>query len=122
MNTKIAYCGLACDGCPIYLATQEQDITKKHAIRESVAQQLFEYYKIMVQPEDVNDCFGCQANATKMFTGCSDCSIRVCAISRKVDSCAVCVEYPCDRLTDHFSKYPGAKVRLDEIREETGLL
>jgi|WetSurMetagenome_2_1015567.scaffolds.fasta_scaffold00339_23 hypothetical protein len=120
MTTKVAYCGLACDGCPIYLATQESDLTRKHAIRESVAQQLYEYYKILMQPEDINDCYGCQANTTKMFTGCIECIIRVCAVGKKVESCASCSEYPCDNLTDHFSKYPMAKTRLDNLREQSG--
>ena len=116
MNTKIAFCGLACDSCPIFLSTKETDIIKKHAIKESVAQQLFEHYKIVLQPEDINDCFGCQANESKMFNGCTNCEIRVCALGRKADSCALCGDYPCDILTEHFLKYPNAKTRLEEIR------
>lgn len=116
MNTKISFCGLACDSCPVFLATKETDIIKKHAIKESVAQQLFEHYKIVLQPDEINDCFGCQANESKMFNGCADCEIRRCALDKKNESCALCSDYPCEMLAGHFLKYPNAKARLEEIR------
>lgn len=37
MEKLISYCGLICQGCPIYLATQEEDKEKKEKMRAEIS-------------------------------------------------------------------------------------
>jgi Ni,Fe-hydrogenase III small subunit len=111
----IAYCGLACESCPIHLATLEKDDSVKANMRIEIAEQLARIYKTTPKPEIITDCDGCKATGGRLFTGCIDCEIRKCAIVKQVINCAYCGEYACDKLRRHFAIDPGAQVRLEEI-------
>jgi len=54
MNTGkiIAYCGLACHTCGIYLATREKDDQKKAKMRAEIAEQIKKVYGQECSPED----------------------------------------------------------------------
>jgi len=41
---------------------------------------------------------GCRTEGERLFSGCRQCPIRACARQRKVESCAFCGEYGCERL------------------------
>ena len=115
MNTMLAYCGLTCDSCPIHLATLESDPAKKQSMRISIAKMCTEHYGMPMQPAEVNDCDGCRAGA-RLFSGCTKCEIRICAAERKVESCAFCPSFKCDKLRHHFEIDPTAESRLMELR------
>jgi uncharacterized Fe-S cluster-containing radical SAM superfamily protein len=117
METLIAYCGLDCGSCLIHLATLEQDKILQYAMRKSVAEQLFKYYGINSSPENINDCDGCRADTGRIYTGCIQCDIRKCAITKNLESCVFCDNYSCDNLRKHFSLDHEAKERLEEIRK-----
>jgi hypothetical protein len=112
----IAYCGLSCEGCPIHLATLEQDISRQLEMRISITRLLAESYCMNLGPEDINDCDGCRADTGRLFSGCLNCEIRKCAGQRNLDSCAFCGEYICDKLKEMFRHEPGAQIRLEELR------
>jgi hypothetical protein len=116
--TAIAYCGLACDSCPIHLATLEKDDSVKSGMRIEIAEELARIYKTTPKPEIITDCDGCKATDGRLYTGCIDCEIRKCAIVKQVINCAYCGEYACDKLRRHFEIDPGAKVSLEEIRKK----
>jgi hypothetical protein len=112
----IAYCGLTCDTCPIYLATTEQDKVQQQTMRVSIARLCTETYGMALQPEDIKDCDGCLANAGRLFSGCLNCGIRTCARGRNLENCAYCDEFACAKLSELLSHEEGAKTKLDEIR------
>lgn len=116
MDEFIAYCGLNCNSCPIHLATMEQDNYKQHSMRISIAKECYEHYGMKLTPEEVNDCDGCRANAGRLFSGCMNCMIRECVISKNLNTCASCDEFACDKLEAMFKLDPEAKNRLQEIR------
>ena len=116
MNEMIAYCGLTCQGCGIYLASREQDPKKKHEMRIEIAQQIKERYGQDCKAEDVTDCDGCKTEGGRLLSGCSTCQIRKCAKEKGIENCALCDEYVCERLEKFFTTDPEAKKRLDEIR------
>jgi hypothetical protein len=116
MEKMIAFCGLNCDGCPIHLATLEQDSAIKKSMRESIAEQCSKYYGMHILPEDVMDCDGCCSDTGRLFSGCLECEIRKCVLLKKIESCARCGEYACTRLEEHFKLDPGARDRLEQIR------
>jgi hypothetical protein len=117
METLIAYCGLTCDTCPIHLATFEQDKSRQQVMRESIAEQCSKLYGMNLLPGNIADCDGCRADTGRIFSGCLDCEIRKCASKKNIDSCAFCIDYACEILKKHFSLDPGAKIRLEEIRQ-----
>lgn len=116
METIIAYCGLRCDTCPIYMATLEENESRQRALRESIAEECSELYGMNIKPGDITDCDGCRAGNERIFPGCLKCEIRKCAGKKRIDSCAYCDDYPCEMLRKNFSLDPGAQKRLEEIR------
>ena len=118
MEIAVAYCGLACETCPIHLATLEKNNSVKTKMRIEIAEQLARIYKTTPKPEIITDCDGCKATDGRLFTGCIDCEIRKCAMRKKVVNCAYCNDYACEKLKRHFAIDPGAQARLEEIRNK----
>jgi len=114
----IAYCGLACDSCPIHLATLEKNISRQTEMRVMIADELSKIYGTTPKPEIVTDCDGCKVDNGRLFTGCIDCPVRKCAIMKNMENCAYCIDYACDNLKKHFTIDPGARDRLEEIRKK----
>ena len=116
MTSMISYCGLACNTCPIYLATIERDELRKQQLRKSIAKQCAEQYNLKLHLEDITDCDGCRANTGRLFSGCIECEIRKCAIEKKIKTCAFCSDYACEKLEKHFLLDPEVRKRLEQIR------
>jgi hypothetical protein len=118
----IAYCGLKCETCPIYLATREKDHAKQVKMREDIAGKILKEYGIKCRGEDITDCDGCPTQNGRLFAGCQKCRIRPCARERGLENCAYCGDYACDKLTEFFN-FGGklvntdAKKQLDAIRK-----
>jgi Protein of unknown function (DUF3795) len=115
MDAMTAYCGLACNTCPIHLATLEMDKSRQQSMRSEIAKICTEQYGISLQIQDITDCDGCRTGA-RLFSGSANCEIRKCAVERKLESCAFCEEYACDKLLKHFEYDPDAKIRLENFR------
>lgn len=115
MDRLLAYCGLACETCPIRLATLEPDAAKQRSMRAAIAREIADQYGMDLRAEDIGDCDGCRRGG-RLFGGCLECEIRQCAIRRGVDSCAFCTAYPCEALERHLALEPSARGRLEEWR------
>jgi len=115
MDAMVAYCGLSCDTCPIHLATLEEDKPRQQLMRAAIAKICAEQYGMSYRIQDITDCDGCRAGI-RLFSGCAKCEIRKCAIEHRLESCAFCDDYPCERLLKHFESDPGARARLEEMR------
>ena len=120
MDGKLAYCGLICDGCPIYWATREENKVQKEKMRAAIARLCSEQYGleygIEYTSKDITDCDGCLTESMRLFSGCKNCPIRKCAREKGIESCAYCNEYPCEQLQKFFTTDPSAKTRLETIR------
>src|SRR5690554_622655 len=112
MKTIIAYCGLKCDSCPIFLATFESESSLQQSMRKSVAETINSLYGLNFNSEDITDCEGCKTNTIRIFKGCLNCAVRACAKSNKVENCAYCTDYPCEILKKNFSAEPESQKRL----------
>ncbi len=84
-------------------------------MRSAIAEACFEHYGMKLLPEDVNDCDGCRVGK-RLFSGCSACEIRKCAVERKVESCAYCGDFECEKLQKHLKIDPDARGRLEKLR------
>ena len=113
MQEMIAYCGLVCTGCPVFLATQSND---DEARKKVVEQWSSEQYPLKV--EDIN-CDGCSSAGQRHIKFCSECEVRACGIEKKVDNCAYCDDFACDKLEKLWGMISSkeARGRLEEIRK-----
>ncbi|HKJ42461.1 MAG TPA: DUF3795 domain-containing protein [Sunxiuqinia sp.] len=117
----MAFCGLICDSCPILLATRETDESMKRSMRESVAEICSRQYGMNLSADDINDCDGCKGTTGQIFRSCLDCKIRQCAQQKKLENCAYCNKYSCEKLNPIFADDPGARDRLDSILHSSKL-
>ena len=118
MAEIIAYCGLSCDTCPIYLTTREENEEKRDKMRAEIAREIKEHYGIEYRPQDINDCDGCRTEGGRLFSGCKTCLIRSCARDKGLENCACCSEYACEQLLKFFAMEPEAKERLDRTKSK----
>jgi len=116
----IAYCGLMCSSCQVYLATLEQDEYRKLEMRESIAEQCRIIYGMNLKAGEISDCEGCRTADGRIFSGCVNCGIRKCAANKKIENCAYCTEYACEILKEHFLHDPQSQITLGEIRKLNG--
>ena len=111
MNKMIAYCGLVCTECPAYIATKEDDDTK----RKETAEQWSEQFSTSIKLEDIN-CEGCVSSSEVVFNHPKVCEIRKCGQTKGIINCAYCDDYICDILKNSLDRDPNAKQNLEEIR------
>ncbi len=82
MEPEIAYCGLYCGACGIYMATQAGTL-------DEIVQQT----KI---PVEYQACSGCRTERNNLC--CMNCGIKRCCRHKNLNSCAECNEFPCSVL------------------------
>ena len=111
MTEMMAYCGLDCLICPVHQATQA-DSDKQ---RTKVAEQWSKMLGRKVTPVEIN-CDGCISGTGRLFSYCSTCGIKACAMEKNVENCAVCGDYGCELLTAFFEMAPEARKKLEKIR------
>ena len=107
----LAYCGLDCQQCPAYLATQNDD----EALRQKTAAEWSAMFQATITPEQIV-CHGCKSDGQEQFFHCSQCGIRSCARSKGFDTCAPCEDYACDQLAFVIDNVPEAKTALEKLR------
>ena len=115
METLIAICGINCTQCPAYLATQNND----DAARARIASEWSDPPETVIKPEDIN-CDGCTVVKGRRISFADMCDVRACGIERKLESCGLCEDYPCDKLDKIFKMDSSAKDTLDGIKAARG--
>ena len=108
----IGYCGLDCEQCGAFIATQNND----DALRVKVAEEWARLYNAPIKPEHIN-CTGCQSTGVKTYYCDQMCEIRKCATKKSVSTCADCSDYACSALNAILRQAPQAKARLDALRK-----
>lgn len=89
-NRKLTMCGYCCDMCKAYVKNVE-----KMDEREVLAKYWHKYYDLNVNPERIN-CDGCRCNKADAHRIDNTCPVRACVMSKKLNDCSDCNEYPCD--------------------------
>lgn len=118
MTEIIAYCGLTCHTCPIYLATRQENKEEQTRMKTEIVKLCKEHYGLNYKLEDITDCDGCLTEGERLFSACKTCPIRKCAQEKKLINCAYCTDYACRNLEQFFNTEPTAKTRLDNIKKE----
>ena len=96
-----AVCGLYCQACSLFIATQEDpERLKGIAARYQVS-------------EEAARCCGCRSEKRGPY--CTVCTMCVCAARRGIDFCIECAEYPCDDLRRFQSERPHRMELWDDL-------
>ena len=85
MKKMIAYCGLDCDKCEAYIATQNDD----DEMRKKVAKHWSELNNVTITPDMIN-CDGCRVDGRKSVYCNGLCPIRKCAAEKNHETCGDC--------------------------------
>jgi hypothetical protein len=100
-----AVCGLYCQACTIFIATNEDPARLK---------ELAARFQL---PEEELKCGGCRSDMRTPY--CQQCKMFACAAERGLDFCVECSEYPCAELKQFQSQAPH-RIELWEDLERIG--
>nr|WP_320120140.1 DUF3795 domain-containing protein [uncultured Marinifilum sp.] len=108
---RIAYCGIDCSICPVYVATQKHQEKARIRIAKLWSDENHEYEACEIT------CKGCREPWGKKFQHCQDCAVRACARKKLIKTCAECEEYPCDKLNKLHKSLDKkiARINLDHL-------
>ena len=106
MNEILTRCGYRCDLCLAYRPNVEQN----PANRQILSDGWFKYFGFRLPPEEIC-CDGCLADEPHLID--SGCPVRPCVLENRLDNCAQCEEYVCERLVERL-------VTRDEIEHRLG--
>ncbi len=110
-DDMLGYCGLDCEKCEAFIATQKND----DALRAAVAEKWARDYGAPIKPEDIN-CTGCLSGGVKTYYCAQLCEIRKCAVGRSLGTCAECSDFGCDTLEKFLGQAPAARKALEALR------
>lgn len=113
MKKIIAYCGLICSECPVYIATQTGN--------EELKEQLARDYSTDTCKFEKNDmtCTGCHSINGVNEKMCVDCPMRKCGMEKKVSHCAQCNDYPCQYIEDYVPIESDNRKALEELAKQS---
>jgi len=102
------YCGLYCENCAVKVKIEPaakilQEEMKKGGFEEIIqfipgGDKFWSFLKSMVNP---GICVSCRDGG-----GNPECAVRICAKEKGIEMCALCKEYPCDKINVFFKNYP----------------
>ena len=95
LSKLIAYCGVNCATCPLYIATTNDDVSMK----QKISLKWGELYNRSFHIEDMK-CYGCKSG--KKFFLSNGCSITPCNTSKGIEICNQCPNYPCERISKFY--------------------
>ncbi|MBE0432985.1 DUF3795 domain-containing protein [candidate division WOR-3 bacterium] len=112
MQRMIAFCGVICTECPVYIATQRNDDERRRKVAQA-----WSSADEPRKPEDIN-CYGCLIVGGKLYQYCATCEVRTCGFEKKVENCSYCDEYPCGKLNKHWEEEDV--IGIERVGEEWG--
>ena len=108
---KIAFCGLVCSECPVWIATQAGDRAAMARLAQEYSTPDFAF-----APDDMV-CRGCDSPAGANEKMCAGCPIRQCGMGRGLPHCAACPDYPCRTMEQYIPADSDRRRRLDSLAE-----
>jgi hypothetical protein len=110
MRDTVAVCGLFCESCGIYIATQKKDDLELERLA-----------LMMKTTKEEIQCNGCRSSL--LSPHCRNCEFRSCAQDKKLDNCEECRKFPCESLTVFQKKAPhrAELFKSAEYRKNNGI-
>lgn len=109
MEKSIAFCGLVCSQCPVYIATKTNNEELKEKLAIGYSTDTFEFVK-----EDMN-CMGCHSVVGVNEKMCKECLMRKCGMHKSIFHCAECNEYPCQYINSYVPTGSDNRKMLDDL-------
>ncbi len=100
-------CGYRCDLCLAY----KKNVEKKDE-RSKLSDGWHAIYGFRIEPEKII-CEGCVSSENPILID-KNCPVRPCAIEKKIETCAECEDYICDKLKQRI-------VNRSELEEKLGI-
>lgn len=112
---KLNYCGYQCpDDCQFLKGSMENNIALKKEAYE--LWEIKERFDIDFDPEQIF-CFGCKTKDKPEGVVLVNCTVRACAIEKKLDCCIECDELvSCDK--DLWDRFPDFKKQVIGMQKE----
>ena len=112
MEAILTRCGMRCDLCQAYTPNQPIDPEKLQKLSDA----WHKYFGFRIEPDDIR-CDGCWTEGGTLLD--LDCPVRPCVIEKKLQNCAECESYVCERLEKRLISREEIEERLGEkIPEE----
>lgn len=111
-NRQFTMCGYCCDMCKAFIG----NIRKKDE-RGILAGYWKRYYDLDIPVENMN-CDGCRCKKEEAHRVDGACPVRACVLSRKLNDCSECENYPCET----FLTRKGLSHAEADEREELDVL
>jgi len=112
MPLKIAPCGIDCNECEAYIATQANNSEQLTAVAEKWSAE----FDGDISPENCI-CDGCTSGGRLSTAHANQCGLRVCAAEKGFPTCAHCPDYRCELLQQFVAFAPELGKKLDIIRD-----
>ena len=109
MEKNIAFCGLVCSDCPVYIATKTNNEELKRKLASEYSTDTCKFVK-----EDMT-CTGCHSMVGVNEKMCKECLIRKCGMSKNLSNCAECNEYPCHHIESYVPAGSDNRKMLDQL-------
>jgi len=93
IKDTVAFCGLFCESCGVYIATKNHD----EADLERIA------LRMKTTKEEIR-CEGCLSAV--LSPHCRECALKACARSKSLQNCELCGDFPCAKLRDFQAQLP----------------
>jgi hypothetical protein len=112
MAGLLSACGIDCQVCDAYIATQsgDQDLAMRTAARWSG------YVGGAPVPIEATICDGCRTDSARKGGLCGECVVRACAVEKKVETCGHCPDFGCATMDAFLKKIPAHREKLEQIR------
>lgn len=94
----LSRCGFRCDLCMAYLP----NIVAHPENAARLSDGWHTYFGFRIPPEKIQ-CPGCLAEVKQTLDG--DCPVRPCALTKQVETCSQCNEYPCAQLKERLFSF-----------------
>lgn len=88
---ELAYCGMNCGECLIYLASISNNEAEQIRLAKEYSTDTCAFSK------DDMFCLGCYSDTTSEKM-CGRCEIRKCGVEKSCGNCAECGEFPCPTI------------------------
>ena len=118
-KTYICYCGLYCENCAVMTKVTPAAKVLYEEMRNAGFADVIQYipggdgfWPFLKSMAEDGICISCKDGG-----GNPDCAIRICAKEKEVEVCALCEEYPCDKI-NVFQGYPEMKQDNELLRAQ----
>ena len=108
MDKLIAYCGINCSTCPLFIATSTENIS----LKQELAGKWGEIYNCTFDIEEMK-CYGCKSG--RKFFLSDKCNITQCNTSKGVHTCKQCSNSPCKRINEFYEWQKNNKTGVEFI-------